>query len=154
MPPDDPRRHPARTAVLAGLVGDGVGRRVFIDATGTGVALPPVVRRLVGADPLVVELLRAPGAPVVSPVGEPGHPDPAAVAAQRPDVIVVGAVDRVVRLDPHVVAALRAVAPVVAVDVGRPAEAAADLRALLGSADYPPPERPPGPPRVVPPRLG
>jgi ABC-type Fe3+-hydroxamate transport system substrate-binding protein len=124
---------------------------VYIDATGTGVALPPVVRRLVGADPLVVELLRALG---VAPVGELGHPDPAAVAAQRPDVIVVGAVDRVLQLDAPVVAALRAVAPVVAVDVGRPSEAVADLRALLGSADYPPPERPAGPPRVVPPRLG
>lgn len=151
MPPDDPRRHPARTAVLAGLVGDGGGRRVYIDATGTGVALPPVVRRLVGADPLVVELLRELG---VAPVGGPGHPDPDAVAAQRPDVIVVGAVDRALQLDDRVVAALRAVAPVVAVDVGRPAEAVADLRALLGSVDYPPPERPPGPQRVVPPRLG
>ena len=148
MPPDDPRRHPARTAVLAGLVGDGSGRRVFIDATGTGVALPPVVRRLVGADPRAVELLRALG---VSPVGEP---DPAAVAAQRPDIIVVSAVDRVLQLDDCVVAELRAVAPVVAVDAGRPSEAEADLRALLGSADYPPPERPPGPQRVVPPRLG
>ena len=148
MPPDDPRRHPARTAVLAGLVGDGSGRRVFIDATGTGVALPPVVRRLVGADPRAVELLRALG---VSPVGEP---DPAAVAAQRPDIIVVSAVDRVLQLDDCVVAELRAVAPVVAVDAGRPAEAEADLRALLGSADYPPPERPAEPQRVVPPRLG
>lgn len=149
MPPDDPRRHPARTAVLAGLVGDGGGRRVFIDATGTGVALPPVVRRLVGADPRAVELLRALG---VSSVDD--HPDPAAVAAQRPDIIVVGAVDRVLQLDDRVVAALRAVAPVVAVDAGRPAEAEADLRALLGSADYPPPERPAGPQRVVPPRMG
>jgi ABC-type Fe3+-hydroxamate transport system substrate-binding protein len=148
MPPDDPRRHPARTAVLAGLVGDGGGRRVFIDATGTGVALPPVVRRLVGADPRAVELLRALG---VSPVGEP---DPAAVVAQRPDIIVVSAVDRVLQLDDRVVAALRAVAPVVAVDAGRPSEAEADLRALLGSADYPPPERPAEPQRVVPPRTG
>jgi hypothetical protein len=148
MPPDDPRRHPARTAVLAGLVGDGGGRRVFIDATGTGVALPPVVRRLVGADARAVELLRPLG---VSSVGEP---DPAAVAAQRPDIIVVSAVDRVLQLDDRVVAALRAVAPVVAVDAGRPSEAEADLRALLGSADYPPPERPPGPERVVPPRMG
>lgn len=151
MPPDDPRRHPARTAVLAGLVGDGGGRRVFIDATGTGVALPPVVRRLVGADPGAVELLRALG---VNLAGEPGHPDPAAVAAQRPHIIVVSAVDRVLQLDDRVVAALRAVAPVVAVDAGRPSEAVADLRALLGSADYPPPERPAEPQRVVPPRLG
>jgi ABC-type Fe3+-hydroxamate transport system substrate-binding protein len=164
VPPDDPRRQPARTAVVTGLVGDAGGRRVFIDATGAGVALPPAVRRVVGTDPVVGELLRRVGAPLVAcageadglpPVGGPGRPDPVAVAGQRPDVIVAGAVDRVLALDGPVAAALRRVAPVVAVDLDRPAAAAADLRALIGSVAGPPPPPPPTePPPVMRPRLG
>lgn len=162
MPPDDPRQQQARTTVLTGLVGNAGGRRVFVDATGAGVALPAAVRRVVGTDPAVGALLRDLGAPVVgcagevdglASVGEPGRPDPAAVAAQRPDVIVAGASDRVLHLDEPLVAALRRVAPVLGVDVDRPAAAAADLRALIGSVTGPPPPPPPSePPPVVPPR--
>jgi ABC-type Fe3+-hydroxamate transport system substrate-binding protein len=166
MPPaegEDPRRHPARTAALTGLVGGaGGGRRAFVDATGTSVALPAAIRRVVATDDGVGALLLGLGAPVVGcagtldgvePVGAARGPDPKAVAALRPDVIVAGAVDRVHDLrDGRLVEVLRRVAPVVAVDVERPAAAMADLRALLASvvverrAPEPEPERPPGPP--------
>jgi ABC-type Fe3+-hydroxamate transport system substrate-binding protein len=140
---EDPRRHPARTAVLTGIVGNtGGGRRMFIDATGTAVPMPPAVRRLVATDGRVGRLLQRLGAEVVGcagvldgieAVGESRAPDPAAVAALKPDVIVAGAVDRAHDLDAGLVEALRRIAPVIAVDTGRPAHALADLRALLGS---------------------
>lgn len=164
---ENPRHHPARTAALTGLIGNvGGGRRAFVDATGASVALPAAIRRLVATDEIVGALLLGLGAPVVGcagnlddvePVGEPREPDPEAVAALRPDVIVVGAVDRAHDLtDAAIVEALRRVAPVVAVDVGRPAAAMADLRALLGSggverrAARPLPDRPIGPPVTKP----
>lgn len=138
---DNPRRHPARTAALTNVVSDvGVGRRAFIDATGTSVALPAAIRRVVATADDVGALLLGLGAPVVGcagaldgvePVGPPGRPDPAAVAALRPDVIVAGAHDLT---DVRLVEVLRRIAPVVAVDVSRPAVATADLRALLGRA--------------------
>jgi ABC-type Fe3+-hydroxamate transport system substrate-binding protein len=161
---DDPRRHPARTAALTGLVGagGGGGRRAFVDATGTPVALPAAIRRLVATDDDVGGMLLGLGAPVVGcagtldgaePVGPPRGPDPEAVAALRPDVIVTGATERSHDLtDARSVEALRRIAPVVAVDVARPAAAIADLRALLGSvvverpAARSRPERPVGPP--------
>ena len=146
MPPaaaENPGHDRARNAVLGGLVGNGGGRRAFIDATGAPVTLPAVIRRLVATDDGVGALLLGLGGPVtgcagtvadVESVGPPRAPDPQAVAALRPDVIVTGAVDRVHDLvDARLVAALRKVAPVVAVDVGRPAVAVAELRALLGS---------------------
>lgn len=146
MPPSpaqDPRRDPARQALLGGLTGSGGGgRRAFVDATGTPVALPGAVRRLVATDDEVGALLLELGLPLVGcggtlddieAVGTSRAPDPRAVAALRPDVIVTGVVGRVHDLvDAGLVEALRGVAPVVAVDVARPAVAAADLRAMLG----------------------
>lgn len=166
MPPntaEDPRRQPARTVALTGLLGNaGGGRRTFVDATGTPVALPAALRRLVATAEDVGALLLGMGAPLVGcagtldgvePVGAARAPDPRAVAALRPDVIVAGAVDRVHDLaDARLLEALRRVAPVVAVDLGRPAAASADLRALLGPvaverrAPAPIVDRPPGPP--------
>jgi ABC-type Fe3+-hydroxamate transport system substrate-binding protein len=160
---ENPRRHPARTAALTGLMGDvGGGRRAFVDATGTSVALPAAIRSFVATDDAVGALLLRLGAPMVGcagtldgveSVGAPRGPDPEAVAALRPDVIVAGAVDRAHDLDDvGLVEVLRRVAPVVAVDVGRPAAALADLRALLGSvvverrAARPLPDGPTGPP--------
>ncbi|WP_300012825.1 hypothetical protein [Pseudonocardia sp.] len=161
----------APSPALAGLVSDrGGGRRAFVDATGTSVALPSALRRLVATAEDVGALLLALDAPLVGcagridgveQVGTSRGPDPAAVAALRPDLIVVGAVDRTPDLtDPALVAALRRIAPVVAVDVGRPPVARADLRALLGSgttggrapdpAPEPVPDRPPGPPVTKP----
>jgi ABC-type Fe3+-hydroxamate transport system substrate-binding protein len=166
---DDPRRNPARTAALTGLVSNAGGRgRPFVDATGVSVALPPVIRRLVATDADVGALLREVGATIVGcagmldevePVGAPRAPDPAAVAALRPDVIVAGAVGRAYDLsEPRLVEALWRVAPVVAVDTGRPAAAMADLRALIGPVVErrvapPASDRPPGPPGMRP-RLG
>jgi ABC-type Fe3+-hydroxamate transport system substrate-binding protein len=140
---ENPRRHLERNGLLAGLVGDaGGGRRAFVDATGTSVMPPPVIRRLVATDDEVGTLLLGMGAPIVGcagalndleVVGAPRNPDPRAVAALRPDLIVTGAVERRHDLlDTRLLAALRNVAPVVAVDVGGPARAMADLRALLG----------------------
>lgn len=160
---EDPRRHPGRTVVLTGLVGNAGGRRMFVDATGTAVPMPPAVRRLVATDERVGALLLGMGAPVVGcagvldgiePVGGSRGPDPDAVAALRPDVIVIGAVDGVPDLaDAGLVERLRRVAPVIAVDTGRPAHAQADLRALLGSGGPARPraepssfDAPPGPP--------
>lgn len=168
MANQDPRRHPARTSALTGLIGEvGGGRRAFVDATGTSVVLPPTVRRLVATDDRIGALLLGLGAPVVGCAGEidgvesvgPARgPDPAAVAALRPDVIVAGAVDRTHDLvDARLVEALRRVAPVVAVHSDRPAAAAADLRALLATVPVERPEpaprrRPERPPvRPVPP---
>lgn len=138
---DNPRRHLERNGLLAGLVGDaGGGRRAFVDATGTSVTPPPVIRRIVATDDEVGALLLGMGAPIVGcagaldhveVVGAPRSPDVSAVAALRPDVIVTGAVDRAYDLaDTALVAALRQVAPVVAVDME--GQASADLRALLG----------------------
>lgn len=162
---ENPRAHPARTAALTGLISNvGGGRRAFIDATGTPVALPPAVRRLVATDERVAALLLDLGAPMVGcagtldgvePVGAPRAPDPGAVAALNPDVIVAGALGRVHDLtDARLVEELQRIAPVVAVDLDRPAAALADLRALLGSgrpaverpASEPVPDRPIGPP--------
>jgi ABC-type Fe3+-hydroxamate transport system substrate-binding protein len=160
---ENPRRHPARTAALTNLVGVvGGGRRAFVDATDTAVALPAAIRRLVATGDDVGALLLGLGAPLVGCagtlddvelVGASRAPDPDAVAALRPDVIVAGAVDRAHDLaDVRLVEALRRVAPVVAVDVGRPAAALSDLRALLGPvvverpAAKPLPDRPTGPP--------
>jgi ABC-type Fe3+-hydroxamate transport system substrate-binding protein len=159
---DDPRRTPARTAALTGLIGNaGGGGRAFVDATGLSVALPPRIRRLVATDGAIGALLLDLGAPVVGcggvldaveSVGAPRAPDPAAVAALRPDVIVAGVVDRAYDIaDARLVEALWRVAPMVAVDMGRPAAAKADLRALIGPvverpAAPPVPDRPPGPP--------
>lgn len=143
---------------------------MFVDATGTAVPMPPAVRRLVATDERVGTLLLGLGAPLVGcagvldgvePVGESRGPDPDAVAALRPDVIVIGAVDRVPDLaGAGLVERLRRVAPVIAVDTGRPGHALADLRALLGSAgparrpapqssfDGPPPGPPPARPEL------
>lgn len=160
---DNPRLHPARTAALTGLIGSvGAGRRAFVDATSTSVALPTAIRRVVATDDGVGALLVGLGAPMVGcagavdgveSVGASREPDPAAVAALCPDVIVTGAVDRAHDLaDAGLLDALRQVAPVVAVDIGRPAAATADLRALLATvvverrAAEPAPDRPIGPP--------
>lgn len=151
-PPEDPRRNAGRTCALTGLVSEAASlRRTFVDATGTSVPLPPAVRRLVATDDDVAALLLGLGAVLVgcagnldgiTPVGAPRAPDPAAVVALRPDVIVIGAVDRVPDLaDVRLLAALRRVAPVVAVEPSRQAAAAADLRALGSTRDMrrPPP---------------
>jgi ABC-type Fe2+-enterobactin transport system substrate-binding protein len=130
-----------RNGLLAGLVGGGGARRAYVDATGASVPLPPAIRRLVATDDEVGALLLSLGAPIVgcagtlgdmAIVGAPRVPDPRAVAALRPDVIVTGAVDRVHDVSAGLVAALRQVSPVVAVEVGHRAVALADLRALLG----------------------
>ena len=156
--PEDPRRNAGRTSVLTGLISAGASlRRTFVDATGASVPLPPAVRRLVATDDEVAALLLGLGAVIVGcagtvdgveQVGPPRAPDPRAVGALRPDVIVVGAVDRTHDLvDERLVHALRQVAPVIAVELGRPAAAAADMRALLGSTrDIRPPPPPPGAP--------
>ncbi len=163
MPPrEDPRRNAGRTSALTGLVSAaGSMRRTFVDATGASVPLPPAVRRLVATDVEVATLLLGLGAVIVgcagtldgiAPVGPPRAPNPAAVAALRPDVIVIGAVDRVPDLvDERLVGALWRVAPVIAVELARPAAATADMRALLGSTrDI---RRPPPPSGNLPPWL-
>ena len=142
-PPEDPRRNAGRTSALTGLVSEAGGlRRTFVDATGASVPLPPAVRRLVATDDEVATLLLGLGAALVGcagtvvgidQVGPSRAPDPAAVAALRPDVIIAGAVDRVHDLvDGRLVGALSRIAPVIAVELARPAAAAADMRALLG----------------------
>jgi ABC-type Fe3+-hydroxamate transport system substrate-binding protein len=155
-PPADPLRKPGQTSALTGLISAAAGmRRTFVDATGTSVPLVRAVRRIVAGDESIAALLLEVGAVVVGcagsvdgvePVGPPRAPDPAAVAALRPDAIVVGATDRVPHLaDARLVAALRRIAPVIAVDLARPTAAARDLRALLGGAtdirQAPPPPR-------------
>jgi len=120
-------------------------RRTFVDATGTSVPLLRAVRRLVATDLEVAALLLGLGAVVVGcaghvdgiePVGPARAPDPVAVAALRPDAIVVGTADGVPDLaDERLVVALRRIAPVIAVDLARPAAAVRDMRALLGSDD-------------------
>ena len=155
-PPEDPRRNAGRTSALTGLVSAAASlRRTFVDATGASVPLPPAVRHLVATDDEVAALLLGLGAVLVGcagtldgikRVGPPRAPDPKAVAALRPDVIVVGAIDKVPDLvDERLVAALRRVAPVIAVELARPAAAAADMRALLGGTrDIRQPPPPPG----------
>ena len=164
----NPRQNPARTTALTAIAGAGGGGRAFVDATGTPVPLLRPVRRLVATDDDVAALLLGLGASVVGcagtvdgveSVGGSRSPDRQAVAALRPDAIVTGVVaGRHDLADVRLVAALRQVAPVIAVDVGRPAEAAADLRALIGTVgarrpvesglDTPPaPPRRPSPPR-------
>lgn len=159
--PEDPRRHPARTAALTGLIGEArAGGRSFVDATGAAIALPTAVERLVATDAEVGAVLLDLGAPLVgcagtldgiAPVGAPGRPDPDAVAALRPHLIVTGVVDRAHAVeDAGTVDALRRIAPVVAVDAARPAAARADLRALFGPvASGPPAPLPPS--RPIPP---
>lgn len=159
-PPEDPRRNVGRTSAVTGLVSEAASlRRTFVDATGASVPLPSAVRRLVATDDEVAALLLRLGAVIVGcagtldgidSVGPPREPDPKAVAALRPDVIVVGAVGRVPDLaDVRLVDALRRVAPVIAVELTRPAAAAADMRALLGGtrdirqAPPPPGQEPP-----------
>jgi ABC-type Fe3+-hydroxamate transport system substrate-binding protein len=120
-------------------------RRMFVDATGTSVPLLRTVRRLVATHEEVTALLLELGALVVGcagavdgieQVGPPRAPDPAAVAALRPDAIIVGATERVPDLvDERLVVALRRIAPVIAVDLARPAAAVRDMRALLGTGD-------------------
>ncbi|MBW0103534.1 hypothetical protein [Pseudonocardia sp. KRD291] len=146
MNPSDPRARVTAAAAMG-------GGRPFVDATGTSVPLGGPVRTVVATDESVGTLLVELGADVVgcagtldgvASVGGTRAPDPQAVAALRPSVIVTGAVGRTHDLaDPAVVTALRKVAPVVAVDLGRPTSAAADLRALLGPVQ-PPGSRSPG----------
>lgn len=147
---EDPRRLPGRTTALTGLISDAGGmRRTYVDATGASVALPAAVRRVVATDDEVGALLVRLGAQLigcagaldgVERVGPPRAPDPKAVAALRPDVIVVGAVDRTHDLaDTRLLAVLWRVAPVIAVEVGRPAAAVPDMRALIGRLDRPTP---------------
>jgi ABC-type Fe2+-enterobactin transport system substrate-binding protein len=130
-----------RNGVLAGLVGAGGARRAYVDATGASVPLPPAIRRLVATDDEVGALLVSLGAPIVGSagtlddvvtVGASRSPDPRAVAALRPDLIVTGVVDRTHDVAAGLVTALRQVSPVVAVEAGHGAKAVADLRALLG----------------------
>lgn len=118
-------------------------RRTFVDATGTSVPLLRVVRRLVVTHVEVTALLLELGAVVVGcagavdgieQVGTHRAPDPAAVAALRPDAIIVGAHDRVPDLvDARLVVALWRIAPVIAVDLARPAATVQEMRALLGT---------------------
>jgi ABC-type Fe3+-hydroxamate transport system substrate-binding protein len=163
MPPrEESVRKPGQT-VVTGLVSEAGGmRRTFVDATGASVPLLRTVRRVVAADDAVAALLLDVGATVVGcagtvegiePVGAPRSPDPSAVAALRPDAIVVGAVDRGYDLaDLRLVATLRRTAPVIAVDLARPEAAVPDLRALLGSgADLR--QAPPTPGAELPPWL-
>ena len=129
----------------AGAMGGG---RAFVDATGTPVPLRGPVRRVVATDPDVGALLLELGARVVGcageldgvdPVGADRAPDPQAVAAARPDVIVTGLSDgRHDLTDPALLGRLREVAPVVAVDPARRVATTADLRALLGPVQPPP----------------
>ena len=155
-PREESARKPGQTSAVTGLISDAGGmRRTFVDATGASVPLLRTVRRVVAADVAVATLLLEVGATVVGcaggvegveSVGPPRAPDPAAVAALRPDAIVVGAVNRVHDLvDARLVVALRRVALVIAVDLGRPEAATRDLRALLGTgADLRQAPPPPG----------
>ncbi|MBP2365890.1 hypothetical protein [Pseudonocardia parietis] len=129
----------------AGAMGGG---RAFVDATGTPVPLRGPVRQVVATDATVGALLLELGARLVGvagtldgveQVGDERAPDPAAVAAVRPDVVVTGCADGGYDLaDPRLLGRLREIAPVVAVDLGRRAETSADLRALLGAVQPPP----------------
>lgn len=144
---------PARPAAGNAMAGG----RAFVDATGTPVPLRGIIRRVVATDPDVGAFLAELGAQPVGcagsldgaeAVGAERAPDPAAVAALRPDVIVTGTADGAHDLvRSGVVGALRQIAPVIAVDLGRRAAAAADLRALLGAVappGSPASMRPPG----------
>lgn len=136
--------------MLAALVGGAGGgmRRIFVDAVGMSVPMPASARRLVATDDEVGALvLRLGGALVgcagqldgVEAVGPSRAPDPRAVAALKPDLILSGVADGVHDLaDERMVVTLWQVAPVIAVDLGRPAAAEADLRALIGAATPPP----------------
>lgn len=148
MPPADPRRRPTPPPVLAALVSAGGGmRRIYVDAVGMSVPMPASVRRLVAADEEVGALvLRLGGALVgcggalegVESVGPARAPDPRAVAALKPDLILCGVVDGAHDLvDDRTIVALWRVAPIIAVDLGKPTVAEADLRALLGPAAVP-----------------
>ena len=163
MPPrEESVRKPGQTVVTRLVSEAGGMRRTFVDATGASVPLLRTVRRVVAADDAVAALLLDVGATVVGcagtvegiePVGAPRRPHPAAVAALRPDAIIVGAVDGGYDLmDPRLVATLRQTAPVIAVDLARPDAALPDLRALLGSgADLR--QAPPTPGAELPPWL-
>lgn len=123
------------------------GGRPFVDATGASVPLGGPIRRVLATDESVGALLVELGVELVGcagqldgveSVGGQRAPDPAAVQALKPDVIVTGANGRAHDLaDPRVLGRLRAIAPVVAVDLDRRTAAAADLRALLGSVQPP-----------------
>jgi len=142
MATDDARR-PSRP-ILAGLVGGGGGmRRIFVDHVGISVPMPAAVRRLVATDDDVGALvLRLGGALVgcagsldgVESVGPARAPDPRAVAALKPDIILAGVADGTHDLvEERLAITLWQVAPIIAVDLGRPSMAEADLRALIGS---------------------
>lgn len=141
----DPRRRATPPAALAGLVSAGGGmRRIYVDAVGMSVPMPASVRRLVATDDEVGALVLRLGGTLtgcagaldgVESVGPARAPDPRAVAALKPDLILCGVADGVHDLvDERTVVALWRVAPIIAVDLGRPAVAEADLRALLGPA--------------------
>lgn len=144
----DPRRRSTPPAVLSGLVSAGGGmRRIFVDAIGTSVPMPASVRRLVATDDQVGAFVLGLGGTLlgcagdldgVEPLGPARAPDPAAVAALKPDLIIVGAVDGGYDLAHEQAAtALWRVAPLVAVDLRRAEAAEKDLRALLGPAAAP-----------------
>ncbi len=124
------------------------GGRAFVDATGSPVPLRGPIHTVVATDEQVGALLLEVGATVsgcagvldgVDAVGDARAPDPAAVAALRPDVIVTGLTDGGHDLaDRAMLGRLRQIAPVIAVDLGRRAAMAADLRALLGPVQPPP----------------
>jgi ABC-type Fe3+-hydroxamate transport system substrate-binding protein len=153
----DPRRSEPRATLLKSLVGAGGLRRIFVDGSGLSVPMPAAVRRVVATDPAVGALLLEAGAQLVGcagaldgveTVGPTRAPDRAAVAALRPDVIVVGLVDGVPDLaEEGLVTALVRVAPVVAVDPGARARTLPDLRALVGRAPAPRTPVQPPPPR-------
>lgn len=134
--------------MLAGLVGGGGGMlRIFVDAVGMSVPIPASARRLVATDDELGAFVLSLGGTLVGcagaldgveSVGPSRAPDPQAVAALRPDLILAGVVDGTHDLvEEGMVVTLWRVAPVIAVDLGRPAAATADLRALLGPAAAP-----------------
>lgn len=157
-PPEDPRRHTARTSALTSLVGAGGGRRAFVDATGTPVPLRGRIEHVVATDDAGTgaTLLGIGVRPVgmgatcgagfdavlgaafdldgIAHLGPASRLDLAAIAELRPHVIVTSAEQGAHNpaIAPQV-AALRRIAPVVAIDLTRPGAAAADLRALLGA---------------------
>ncbi|MFC4943379.1 hypothetical protein [Pseudonocardia sp. GCM10023141] len=139
---EEPRRRPSPPAALAGLVGGGGMRRIFVDGLGVSVPMPSSVRRLVVTDDVVGAFLVELGGTLagcagtldgIESVGPARAPDPRLVAALKPDLILSGCADGAHDLaDEQLVVALWRIAPVIAVDLGRRVAAAADMRALLG----------------------